>query len=124
MRIGRGLQERVQRAVMYDNSIIADKSTYQEHPGVTLEQLENLGLSKSDLKRLCSVGLAVMGYGRDTNQYGKAAGHVVKYMLFAPGDKDGVSGVGSESIRNSSVEAGKLSDEGSNGSNALGQNGT
>ncbi len=56
------LNEKVKAACEKDPRIVTDLENIKDHPGRTEAQLNNLGLTSSDLKRLERAGLAFRGY--------------------------------------------------------------
>lgn len=90
MLLGKGLRkgtlERLRLAVGQDPSIIVHESKIEEAKGVPESYLEDLGLTKADLKRLERYGFAIRGYLRGTNWYGREVDGLRKrWVLIARG---------------------------------------
>lgn len=92
------LLDRVIAACEINNCIVVDRREARQHPGFALEYFERLGLSKADLKRLESKGLALRGYTKNVWLAGektpngkevpegyiaKGTGHRVRWILIA-----------------------------------------
>lgn len=60
------LHDKVKAALETDNSIVVSREELGKHPGFTQKYMEELGLSKVDLKKLERKGLAVRGYTKNT----------------------------------------------------------
>lgn len=57
-----GLKQRIETALKQDSGILVEVSKIAEAEGVTLEYMEELGIRKSDLKKLETNNMALRGY--------------------------------------------------------------
>lgn len=60
-----GLKTKLEEAIAKDPKIAATVDQISEHPGVTPEYLQTLGLSEVDLKKLERKGLAIRAYTKN-----------------------------------------------------------
>src|SRR5687767_874818 len=58
------LNDRVKHALEQDNTLVIERSKLNEAKGFDEQYLSFLGLSKRDMKKLESKGMAIRGYGK------------------------------------------------------------
>ena len=85
-RASKSLLERVQDACEKDNTIVCARDKVSEVSGFAESYFEYLGLSRTDLKKLESTGLALRGYARGTTRGG---GHSVRWILITDAVQEG-----------------------------------
>lgn len=93
MSLRKNIVEKVKQAVQADPSIVTPLSKIGEAHGNTLARLEQLGLTKQDLKRLEVWKLALRGYTMNYDEKRKkhGPGHNVRWLIIAPGEENGTA---------------------------------
>jgi hypothetical protein len=91
-----GLRDRLNLALGQDPRLVIDRKEAETHPGFPIEYFEELGMNRSDLKKLVAKGLALRGYtknvwapgeplpnGREADAYYHGRGRRDRYVLIA-----------------------------------------
>jgi hypothetical protein len=103
-----GLRDRLRLALSQDQNIVVSAEEALTHPGFPVDHFEELGLTKTDLKKLNRIGAALRGYTKNvwlpgetmpngvtvpTDKPGiqyRGNGHRVRWVLIAKEEPNGV----------------------------------